>query len=205
MSAVTEAWVCLGSRRFSLPERDVMKGYLSPAVILAIVLMMSGCGPPPGEDVPFETIVKESGGGSNSIRIERPLLKVAANVEEMAELKALTDQRGHYTGTGIEWSFDKRLDEVDFSTYLVIAAFQGRKQTHGYEIEIVSVKQRGYQVNVIANFVTPSPGKPVLTEVTSPYHVIKVKKADLARKGRITFILMNTSGRVVAKTVHEVR
>jgi hypothetical protein len=182
-----------------------MKGYLFLAVILAIVLTITTCRPPPGEDIPFETIVKEVGGGSNSIQVEQPVLRVAANAAEMAELKALTDQLGHGAGPDIEWSFDARLDEVDLSTHLVIAAFQGRKNTGGYRIEVVSVKQSRNQVYVIANFVTPTPGKPVLTQMTSPYHVIKVKKADLARKGRVTFTLMNTSGRSVAKTVHELR
>jgi hypothetical protein len=185
-------------------RRDVGILVAIVAVVVVVLLVPSACAPQ-GLDLPSETIVKEVGGGSNSIQIERPLLRVAANAEEMAELKALTDQLGHGAGPDIEWSFDERLDEVDLSTHLVIAAFQGRKNTGGYRIEVVSVRQSGNQVYVIADFVTPTPGKPVTLAVTSPYHVIKVKQADLARKGRITFILMNTSGRAVAKTVQEVR
>ena len=185
-------------------RRDV--GILVAIVVVgAVVLLVPVACAPQSLDLSFETIVKEVGGGSNSIQVEQPLLRVAANAEEMAELKALTDQLGHGTGTDIEWSFDARLDEVDFSTHLVIAAFQGRKNTGGYKIEIISVRQSGNQVYVIADFVTPTPRKPVTLLVTSPYHVIKVKQADLARKGRITFILMNTSGRVVAKAVREVQ
>lgn len=185
-------------------RRDVGIPVAIVAVAIVVLLVPVACAPQ-SLDLPFETIVKEAGGGSNSIRIERALLRVAANAEEMAELKALTDQLGHGAGTEIEWSFNERLDEVDFSTHLVIAAFQGRGNTGGYRIEIVSVKQRRYQVSVIADFVTPTPGKPVTLQVTSPYHVIQVKKADLTHKGRLTFVLTNTSGRVVANAVREVQ
>ena len=171
-----------------------MKNYLSLAVILAIVLMITTCRPPSGEDIPLETVILEGGGDSRAYFEPKPKIAVATSPEEVDMLKASLSPNDRDT-----------LQDMDLSADFVVAAFQGRKNTGGYRIEIISVRQSGNQVYVVANFVTPTPGKPVLTTVTSPYHVIKVKQADLVRKGRITFILMNTSGRAAAKTVHEVR
>ena len=119
---------------------------------------------------------------------------VATDREELEELKALLCPNDRDV-----------LRNIDLSTYLVIAAFQGWQPSHGYEIEIISVRQRMYQVYVIANFVTLPRGAATLPEVTSPHHVIRVKRSDLAPTGRLTFVLMNRSGRPVARTVHEVR
>ena len=171
-----------------------MKDYLSLAVILAMVLMITSCLPLHGEDIPFETVIQIANADSRAYFEPKPKIAVATSSEEVDKLKALLSPN--------DWD---ALQNIDLSTDLVIAAFQGRKQTGGYKIEVVSVKQSGNQVYVIANFVTPTPGKPVTTLMRSPYHVIKVKKANLKREGRITFILMNISGRAVAKTVHEVR
>lgn len=170
-----------------------MKGCLSPAVVLAIVLTMTSCRPPQGEDIPFETVLQIGNADNRAYFEPKPKIAVATSPEEVDKLKTLLSPN--------DWD---ALQNIDLSTSLIVAAFQGA-QPLGEEIEIVSVKQRGYQVNVIADFVTVSPGTPTTLILRSPYHVIKVKQADLAHKGRITFILMNTSGRAVAKTVHEVQ
>lgn len=164
-------------------------------VFLAVALLiMTSCGPPSGEDIPFETVLRTGGGDVRAYYQPEPKIAVATDPEELDKLKSLLSPN--------DWD---ALHDIDLSTFLVIAAFQGRKPSGGYKIEIVSVKRSGYQVYVIANFVTVSPGTPALTMVTSPLHVIKVKKGDLPRKGRVIFALMNTSGGVVAKTVHELR
>jgi len=163
-------------------------------LLAAAVLMMAGCGPPQGEDIPFETVLQTTGGDTQAYYEPKPNIAVATDPEELDRLKTLLSPNDWYA-----------LQDIDLFTYLVVAAFQGRKQTGGYKIEIVSVKQRGYQANVIANFVTADPHTPHTLEVRSPYHVIKVKKADLVHRGRLTFVLMNTSGRAVAKTVQEVQ
>ena len=171
-----------------------MKAYLSSAVILAMALTVASCLPLNGEDIAFETVIPIGCGDSRAYFEPNPKIAVATGPEEVDKLRALLSPN--------DWG---ALQNIDLSTDFVVAAFQGRKQTGGYGIEVVSVRQSRNQVYVIANFVTPPLGEPVTLAVTSPYHVIKVKQADLARKGRITFILMNTSGRSVAKTVHELR
>lgn len=159
-------------------------------LLVAAALTTISCGPPPGEEIPFETVLLTAGGDSRAYFEREPKVVVATDADELDELKALLSPNDRDV-----------LQNIDLSTYLVIAAFQGWQHSGGYKIEIVSVRQSWNQVYVVANLVTLSPGTPATQEVTSPSHVVKVKKTDLAHRGKLTFTLMNLSGRAVARTV----
>ena len=72
-----------------------------------------------------------------------------------------------------------------------------------YDIEIRSVKQIGDRVEIVAGFTVPTPGVVVEQEATSSSHTIKLtnptqkpemhpiklSKRDLARRGKLIFVL----------------
>ncbi|MDP2752959.1 MAG: protease complex subunit PrcB family protein [Nitrospirota bacterium] len=76
--------------------------------------------------------------------------------------------------------------DIDFDEYLVIAAFQGEKSTGGYGISIKEISQTGAVIDIIIEFIEPKKGEIVTEASTQPYHIIKLKKAQI-EKGLITF------------------
>jgi hypothetical protein len=71
-----------------------------------------------------------------------------------------------------------RLPEVDFTQYMVIAAFQGEKPTSGYSIEITDIVEYPHYVKVYITETSPRPDEMVIMVLTQPTHIVKLEHID---------------------------
>jgi len=77
---------------------------------------------------------------------------------------------------------------TNFGDYFLIVALQGSKPSDGYSINITNVTQFDKTVKVKVHLVEAEMGIDV---VTSPYHIIKVKKKDMTERGNIKFVFID--------------
>ena len=76
----------------------------------------------------------------------------------------------------------KELPRLDFDKEMVVAVFLGEKPTGGYKLEITAIEEdRGKgQLRVGTRESKPPAGAMTIQAMTQPYHVVKVRKIDLA-------------------------
>jgi PrcB C-terminal len=75
---------------------------------------------------------------------------------------------------------------------VLVAAFQGQRNTGGYSIAITAIERNGDQLVVRATFVVPDPGAMVTQALTSPAHVVSIAAADVT--GLREAILVDSAG-----------
>lgn len=68
------------------------------------------------------------------------------------------------------------MPKIDFSKEVVVAVFQGEKPTGGYGVEIVKIIEDSAAVNVLVKEKSPGVFCAVPEVITSPYHLVKIKK-----------------------------
>jgi len=173
---------------------------LGASVLLGLVLLAAGTAlvsnylqqqaPPTEVSLGFETVLKNVGAPD---RQEEPSFVVAASPEELAyykEMLAPADLKGVF--------------QIDLTEYFVIVAFQGSKATGGYAIEVRHIGQSGDRITVTLYVTERRPGEMVDQTGTSPYHAVKVAKANMPRRGSLTFVFKDTQGNLVAEKVYMV-
>lgn len=80
-------------------------------------------------------------------------------------------------------SANLRTIPVNFSNDILIAVFQGQKNTGGYGISIKKITDDGETLTVYVQEISPGGGCMVTMALTSPYSIVKIQKTDK----RITF------------------
>jgi len=86
-------------------------------------------------------------------------------------------------------SLDELLDKIDgnteianiginFSEEIVVGVFLGEKPTGGYEVEITDILDQNDYIEFQIKINELGPEEMVAQSITSPYHIIKVKKSD---------------------------
>jgi len=70
------------------------------------------------------------------------------------------------------------MPEIDFEKYTVVAVFMGQKPTGGYGIEITKVEENEKNIVVTVKQTSPLEGSMVTEVLTSPAHIVKIKKTD---------------------------
>jgi len=95
------------------------------------------------------------------------------------------------------------LSHLDFTTHLAIIAFRGWIPTGGGFVRIEHVRHQGNEISIYAQTTLNNPlgGGPAVE--TSPYHLIKMSKAEL-EKSSFTFNLFFGGIRPVTSVSHEV-
>ena len=68
--------------------------------------------------------------------------------------------------------------EVDFTTKMVIVAFQGEKPTGGYSIEVKKIMQTNSKIKVSIDENSPGSECIVTQALTNPYHFVELRKLD---------------------------
>ena len=162
---------------------------LIPQILVVFGLMLATCSSS-AKDLPFETVSQYPVSDYEG----EPALEVVldrAGLESLPRLMA----------RGLD--VDKALRETDFSTWFLLVAFQGIQMSGGHSIEVLDIGRSGERVEVRAKFISPESGATL--GVTSPYHVVRVKKVDLGAD-RFTFVLIDDlSGEEVAKVAYDLQ
>jgi len=140
----------------------------------------------------FETIEQRDASGSGRLYENRqPGLMVIETSEEAVNLDALVTPETR-----------ARLHNVNYNAYFVIAAFQGWKPTRQHGVQVERITRQGSEVTVYARFSEPKADEEKAPEVTSPYHLIQVRKVGTWGQ-RTTFNLV-VGGATVTSLSHRV-
>lgn len=75
----------------------------------------------------------------------------------------------------------------------LVGAFQGQQRTGGYQIRIERLVRSGDTLEVHAAFEAPPPDAITIQVITSPAHVVAVKRADVSGLKRVR--LLDTQGK----------
>lgn len=68
------------------------------------------------------------------------------------------------------------LPQIDFNKYMIIAVFEGVKNTGGYDIQIFKINQNGGYLDILVKETSPGPSCFAVQAFTSPFHIVKVEK-----------------------------
>ena len=149
---------------------------------------MAASDPPPGQSgvsLAFTIIVQGAAPGGKEAA---PFLRL---VRTDTQLTAIAAQLS---------TLDRpKLNAVDLSNSVIIAAFQGLRPTSGYRIEILAVEVSGSVLDVIVRRSSPAPGEPVRQGFESPYHVVQIARSDFDGHHLANNRLLDTSGEVLTE------
>ncbi|MDF1615317.1 protease complex subunit PrcB family protein [Desulfurivibrio dismutans] len=67
---------------------------------------------------------------------------------------------------------------VDFSQRMVVAAFLGQRDTDGYQVEVVEVREREHSLMVTVRFTIPDDDCPGTETTTQPYRLVTIPQTD---------------------------
>ncbi len=86
---------------------------------------------------------------------------------------------------------DSNPPKVNFDKDMIVAVFQGEKNTGGYDIEINRITEKENAIEILVTETSPGPRCMVTQAFTSPYHIVKVQKTD--KKVMFNIITMTTN------------
>lgn len=159
-------------------------------ILVAFALMLASCSSS-ATDLPFETVSMYP---ISDYEQSEPVLVVVLDRAGLESLPRLMSD-------GLD--VDNALRETDFSTWFLIVAFQGVQMSGGHSIEVLGIERTGERIEVKTRFISPESGATL--GVTSPYHVVRVRKEDLG-ENRFTFVLIDDlSGEELAEVVYDLR
>ena len=92
----------------------------------------------------------------------------------------------------------RALDKVDFSSDLVLAVFAGAKGSAGHAITVQQVSVVDGQLRVAVRQLVPAPDASAAAAFTSPYHVVKVAKAEFKGIVPSPWMILDDKGKKVA-------
>ena len=120
----------------------------------------------------YDTILITDRG--NEYKKTEPLLMITTQASELPQLES-----------NVLESIHPILNQVNFEKYFLIAVFQGWKDTLGFGVEIQKITLSGKEIMVNAHFITPVPGRGLAAAVSSPHHIVKVRKVNLTGTYRV--------------------
>lgn len=136
-------------------------------LVLIPLLGLSACRPKE-IDLPFETIAQGDWGNAGyAYEAHEATLIVITQATEAMELD-----------NWVTLDTQTQLQALDYDAYFAIAVFQGWKATTGYKVQIDRIALLGNVINVHAQFLEPKPEEEKAPEATSPYHLVRVQRAE---------------------------
>jgi len=156
-------------------------------ILMVVAMLLSTCVQQEAE-LSFETIEKEVGTrlGAQRYEAKEPKLVIIATLDEVSSLSPSLSPEAR-----------PELSNIDFSSYFVIAVFQGLKAVYDYEVCIDRITYLDETVKVFTKFVEPTEGQMLHPAQSSPYHVVRVEKPQNLAGKEVQFMLV-ANGREVA-------
>lgn len=155
-------------------------------LFLAILASLSACKPQETE-LYFETIEQEAIAPSGeALQDEAPALIIVATPEETGQLGNLVSEYAQ-----------QQLLDMEYDNYFAVVAFLGWQPTRHEGIRVERVVRKGQSVSVFTQ-VGLRTGD---TEVTSPYHLVKVEKSG-QWDTNIDFALVIEEAKVTSQVHH---
>jgi hypothetical protein len=136
------------------------RALVATALLAALALAPAAPAQRPDAGVTFRTVAKGEGSAS-SVRARE-----AFAIRSEARWRKL-------------WT---RLNEgqrprIDFSRYMLIAVTQGRQSSGGHAIEVARIERTGRSWHVTVLETAPASDCVVTTQLTSPFHVVRVRRS----------------------------
>jgi hypothetical protein len=145
--------------RRSLPALLAATGVLAAAPA-------SGQAIPPLEPVPFHTVAKDDGTSSRLTRRTGLVIRGERRWQRVwRKLTATIEPR-------------PRRPRIDFSRHMLLVAVQGRQPSGGHRTTITGVGDTGERLIVDVDDLSPGPGCITTGVMTSPYHVVRVRRSS---------------------------
>lgn len=133
-------------------------------------------------DLTFETIAIDHSSHSDYYKAQEPAILVLTKPEDLKNIHGLVSTKAETT-----------LQNLDFNQELAIAVFQGCKPTGSYAIQIERIVKSQGQINVQVKIELPTPHQAAIQAFTSPYHLIKLKKGELANQTTVFNLMQGTA------------
>lgn len=126
---------------------------------------------PSETNLPFETIERADSAGTGEYHKDKePDLAIIAKAADISVL-----------GNMVSSDAQARLRDLDFDRYFAIAVFQGWRPslpTPRSGVEVQRITKEGSRITIYAQFYEPVEGYEQKTVVTSPYHLVKMRKGE---------------------------
>jgi hypothetical protein len=136
------------------------------SVSIVTSLTIAACHIMPGESkLFFKTIEQKDWAGIESYDAREPGIIIISQAEEVENAKGLITEEAL-----------QALHEINYDLYFAIIVFQGWKPFLGYSIQINRINRVGNVVNIYSQFHEPKPDMEKNLLVSSPYHLVKLKK-----------------------------
>lgn len=89
--------------------------------------------------------------------------------------------------------------DVDLSTYFVAIIYQGEKESTGYSVEVIDIRQARDRIVLCAQLHEPIPHQVRGQMVISPYYVVEIERPE-GPGGAFTFVLLDGDEEIVRQT-----
>lgn len=139
-----------------------------------------------GKELSFETLSKEAYSGYEH-RLELVVKIVPEKRRDYEDIRVKQSFEWLWGQAHSKISPKPELPSINFDKEMILAVFQGRKESSQYNIGITKVIEHDKMVEVLVKEVQPSSGQELSAEIVQPYHIIKTKRID--KEVRFSYLL----------------
>jgi len=163
-----------------------MKGLLNNLMVMFLLLPLSSCEEQtPIKPDPQPKTSSKSNENTHSPICEKvtyhPVDKQTTGNIDQAQNLVITDQQTYNHLSERLYGDVGHVPEIDFSQSALLAAFQGKKPTGGYEITIDHVCKTDQTVKAQIIKTKPEEGCQLTMASTHPYHLVKLNRNNLPK------------------------
>lgn len=153
--------------------------------VLAFGCSASASSEEAGAAIAFQTVAHAFSGGQGP---EKPVAFVALNASDAGAFERFLNPEDA-----------ARVGYVNLDAHAVVAVFSGVKPTSGFTITVRRLSLARGTLRIAVEIRSPAPSANVLPAFSNPYHVVRVARRSLGRSGPSAWVLVSTTGRVLAR------
>jgi PrcB C-terminal len=138
-----------------------------------------------GAAIAFQTVAHAFSGGPGP---KKPVAFIALKASDVGAF-----------GRFLEPEDAAQVRGVNLATHAVVAVFSGVKPTSGFTISVRGLSVAHATLRITVAVRSPAPSANVLPAFSNPYHVVRVARRSLTASGPSAWVLVSTTGRVLAR------